>query len=346
MMFLLAALNASAQKLSIENEVINVGQVLYRVPVKAEFKLKNKSVHTLHIQEVETSCGCTSADYPMTVAGNNDFTISAEYNAETLGHFQKMLCVYSNGSKKPIILTIKGVVVSELKSFSGEYTYTLGNIKTDVHNVEFDNVNIGDNPKQKIYMLNTSEETAEPVFMHLPNYLEVEMYPAKIAPHHTGVAVLSLDSKKLHDLGLNQTDIYLGFAPGDTVADDKLITVSSVLLPAFQNLTAKEIADAPKIKLSTDVLDLGSFKGKKKLKGDIEIKNSGKSVLEIRNLQMFTMGLEVSLNKTKIQPGESAKLKVSAYAEQIKNIRSKPRVLMITNDPSMSKVTIEIKVKK
>ena len=92
-------------------------------------------------------------------------------------------------------------------------------------------------------MLNTSEETAEPVFMHLPNYLEVEMYPAKIAPHHTGVAVLSLDSKKLHDLGLNQTDIYLGFAPGDTVADDKLITVSSVLLPAFQNLTAKEIAE-------------------------------------------------------------------------------------------------------
>ena len=68
MMFLLAALNASAQKLSIENEVINVGQVLYRVPVKAEFKLKNKSVHTLHIQEVETSCGCTSADYPKNVA--------------------------------------------------------------------------------------------------------------------------------------------------------------------------------------------------------------------------------------------------------------------------------------
>mgnify|MGYP000735802781 FL=1 len=162
-MFLLAALNVNAQKISVDNDVINVGQVLYRVPVKAEFKLKNKGLRSLHIENVEASCGCTTADYPKTVAGNNDFTISAEYNAETLGHFQKMLCVYSNGSKKPIILTIKGVVVSELKSFSGEYTYTLGNIKTDVHNVEFDNVNIGDNPKQKIYMFNTSEETAEPI---------------------------------------------------------------------------------------------------------------------------------------------------------------------------------------
>ena len=35
-----------------------------------------------------------------------------------------------------------------------------------------------------------------------------------------------------------------------------------------------------------------------------------------------------------------------SYAEQIKNIRSKPRVLMITNDPRMGKVAIEIKVKE
>lgn len=345
-MFLLAALDVNAQKVSVDNNVINVGQVLYRVPVKAEFKLKNKGSRSLHIENVEVSCGCTTADYPKTVGGGKKFVVSAEYDAQTLGHFQKMLCVYSNGSKKPVILTIKGVVVSELKSFSGEYTYKLGDLKSDVHNVEFDNVNVGDSPKQKIYILNTSEETAEPVFMHLPNYLGVEIFPAKIAPHHTGVAVLSLDSKKLHDFGLTQTEIYLGFAPGDKVADEKLITVSSVLLPAFQNLTAKEVANAPKIKLSTDVLDLGSFKGKNKLKGEIEIKNVGKSVLEIRNLQMFTMGLEVALNKTKIEPGQSAKLKISAYAEQIKNIRSKPRVLMITNDPSMGKVTIEIKVKK
>lgn len=345
-MFLLAALDANAQKILVENNVINVGQVLFRVPVKADFKLKNKGLRSLHIQDVETSCGCTTADYPTSVGGGKEFTISAEYDAETLGHFQKMLCVYSNGSKKPVMLTIKGVVVSELRSFSGEYPYTLGDLKTDVRDVEFDNVNRGDRPKQKIYMLNNSEEMAEPVFMHLPNYLEVEMFPAKIAPHHTGVAVLTLDSRKLHDFGLNQTDIYLGFVPGDKVADEKMISVSSVLLPAFQNLTAKEVANAPKIKLSTDLLDLGSFKGKKKLKGDIEIKNIGKSVLEIRNLQMFTMGLEVSLNKTKIEPGQSAKLKISAYAEQMKNVRSKPRVLMITNDPSMGKVTIEIKVKK
>ena len=94
--------------------------------------------------------------------------------------------------------------------------------------------------------------------------------------------------------------------------------------------------------LSATELNLGAFKGKKKLKGEIIIRNDGNSVLNIKNLQMFTVGLQVSLNKQKIKPGESAKLKVTAEERQLKNARSKPRVLMITNDPNLPKVTIKI----
>ena len=54
------------------------------------------------------------------------------------------------------------------------------------------------------------------------------------------------------------------------------------------------------------------------------------------------MGLEVSLNKQKLKPGESAKLKITADKRQIKAARSKPRVLMITNDPNNAKVTIKV----
>ena len=61
---------------------------------------------------------------------------------------------------------------------------------------------------------------------------------------------------------------------------------------------------------------------------------------------MFTMGLQVSLNKTKIHPGETAKLKVTAVAAELKKSRSKnPRVLMITNDPDNAKVVVRVKVK-
>ena len=122
--------------------------------------------------------------------------------------------------------------------------------------------------------------------------------------------------------------------------------MSAVLLPNFEKLTAEDLVQAPKVKLSTTTLDLGNFGTKKKVKGEILITNEGKSVLEIRSMQMFTMGLQVSLKKSKIQPGETVKLKVTAVASELKKSRSKnPRVLMITNDPDNAKVVVKVKVK-
>ena len=59
---------------------------------------------------------------------------------------------------------------------------------------------------------------------------------------------------------------------------------------------------------------------------------------------MFTAGMKVKLNKTKLQSGEQAKLKITVDAKEIKKARSKPRVLMITNDPKRPKVIINVNV--
>lgn len=344
-MLFCAALSAHAQRINANQEVVNVGQVLFKQPVKAEFKLKNKGFRTLHIQDVKTSCGCITASFPETVAVGKDFTVSAVYDAQTLGHFYKQVAIYSNASKEPLVLTMQGVVVSEIKDFVGTYDFTLGDLKVDVNDIEFDDVNRGDRPSKKIHIFNNSNQVAQPVFMHLPSYLTAEMSPSRIAPHHSGTAVLYLDSRKLRDFGLTQTNIYLGFAPGDKVSEQKQLQVSTILLPAFQRMTEQELALAPKLKLSTDSLDLGSFYGRKRLKGEIELINTGRSLLEVRNLQMFSTGLEISLNKTKIEPGGQAKLRVTAIAGQVKEPKRVQRILMITNDPDKAKVVIKINVR-
>jgi hypothetical protein len=61
---------------------------------------------------------------------------------------------------------------------------------------------------------------------------------------------------------------------------------------------------------------------------------------------MFTGGLQISLNKRKLHPGEMAKLKVTVFRDDIKKVRTRPRILMISNDPDKSKVTININVKE
>lgn len=346
MLSALLALPASAQKITTQHEVVDCGQVVFRKPVTAEFVLKNDGLKPLVINNVLKSCGCTEVDYPKTgIAAGESFVIKAVYDAKQMGTFTKQVCLYTNAGEDPFILSMRGKVVGSVVDFAGSYDEMLGVIKSDAQEVEFDDVNRGDRPVQRIHIFNPTDELLEPVVMHLPPYLHAFVSPSKVAPRHSAEISFVLDSKKLRDLGLNQTSVYLGERPGDRIAPEKEIVVSAVLLPGFENMTPNKKALAPKIEMSATDLNLGSFNGKKKLKGEILITNKGKSELDIRSMQMFTMGLQVNLKKSKIQPGETVKMKVTAVAADLKKSRVRhPRILMITNDPDHAKVVVKINV--
>ena len=346
MLSALLALPASAQKITTQHEVVDCGQVVFRKPVTAEFVLKNDGHKPLVINNVLKSCGCTEVDYPkMGIAAGESFVIKAVYDAKQMGTFTKQVCLYTNADEEPFILSMRGKVVGSVVDFAGSYDEMLGVIKSDAQEVEFDDVNRGDRPVQRIHIFNPTDELLEPVVMHLPDYLHAFVSPSKVAPRHSAEISFVLDSKKLRDLGLNQTSVYLGERPGDKIAPEKEIVVSAVLLPGFENMTPAKKALAPKIEMSATDLNLGGFNGKKKLKGEILITNKGKLELDIRSMQMFTMGLQVNLKKSKIQPGETVKMKVTAVAADLKKSRVRhPRILMITNDPDHAKVVVKINV--
>lgn len=343
----LLALTASAQQISATQSVIDCGQTRYLTPVTAEFKLKNEGSTPLHINDIRKSCGCTSVVYPQkAIAPGDSFAIQATYDAKQMGSYYKQIGLYTSATATPFTLAMQGRVVNEVVDFAGSYPYTLGQLKADAQEVEFDDVNKGDRPVQRIHIQNPTEQTLEPQVMHLPAYLGANVSPSRLAPHRSGTITIWLDSRKLSQMGLNQTNVYLGDMPGDRVSADKMITVSAVLLPDFDKLSDRQKAQAPKIKLSTDTLNLGSFGSKKKLKGVVEITNEGKTELDISNMQMFTSGLQVSLPDSKIEPGKTVKLKITAVAADIRKSRvAKPRILIITNDPTRPKVTIYVKTK-
>lgn len=340
------SLGVSAQRISAKQEVIDCGSVMYETPVTVKFELRNKGSE-LTIDTVRTSCDCVVAEYPKgTIAKGDNFTVEVTFDARQMGHFYKEAAIYSNASDRPFYLTMKGVVVDHLADYSGVYDYTLGSVRTDKNNIEFDDVNLGETPVEKIHIINSGSESVTPVVMHLPNYINATVSPETIAPGRTGVATFTLNSMKLRSYGLTQSSVYLGMFPGDKVSDDKEISISAVLLPEFRNMSETQRLNAPVMKLSTETLDLGSFEGKDHKSGIITIENQGRSRLTISSMQMFTTGLKVRLNKSRLDPGESAKIKITAYRKLLKNARSKPRVLMITNDPNNSKVVIHVNVKQ
>ena len=220
------AFDMAAQRISAKHEVIDCGSVLYEQPVTAKFELRNKG-NELIIDTVRTSCGCAIASYPRgSIMKGDNFTVEVTYDARQLGHFEKEVAVYSNASDKPFYLKMKGVVVDKLIDFTGKYDYTIGSVRTDNNNIEFDDVNVGDMPIQKIHIINSGSESVSPVVMHLPDYLTASVSPTTIAPGHTGVATITLNSLKLRDYGLTQSSVYLGMYPGDKVSADKEISVA------------------------------------------------------------------------------------------------------------------------
>ena len=346
MVGLMMAEEAQAQRVTCNAQVIDCGQVLFRKPVTVHFELLNEGEGVLNIKKVESSCGCTDVVYPRgAISENKPFVITATYDAKQLGHFEKYIDVYTSGASLPFILTLKGVVVDEVRSFEGEYQFMLGKLRADVKELMFDDVNKGDMPSQEIHLHNPTSENVSPVLLHLPEYLRADVSPSSIPPGKTGVLTLTFDSRKIADYGLTQTSVYLGQSPSDKVAPEKEIHVEAILIPSTGEVTEQRLAYMPKMRISSTVLDMGDFEGKKKKKGTIVIENLGRTDLEITSLQTFTDGIIVELTNSVIQPGTSARLRVTADKKAMKGVKRQPRILMITNDPRAAKVVIDVNIK-
>ena len=314
---------ATAQKLAVVKSVLECGRTGFKQPVTATFELKNKGHRRLLIESVKPDCGCTDVEFPKEVGAGDKFTIKLTYDARQLGRFHKMAAIKSNGSKQPV--------------------YLIEDLLLDKNELEFDDVNKGDAPVQEIHIMNDGAEAMTPTVMHLPSYLSAKIVPEKLFPGKTGTISVTLNTEKLRDYGLTQSTVYIGRQLGEKVSEDNSMGVSIVLLPDMKSFDAANKANAPKLQISTTDIDFTNFEGKSKKTAEVILENTGASVLQISSMQLFTRGLKVTLDQRAIQPGQSAKIKITGIASELTKVRTRPRILMITNDPDHAKVVINIK---
>lgn len=345
-LFCMTTMGMQAQKIVATKTTVNVGKTGFEVPITATFELKNKSSKALIIKEVKPDCGCTSVEVSsMTVGPNKPFTITMTYDAKMLGHFTKQVGIFSNASDEPVYLKMKGIVQEEWQDYSKLYPYNLDGLLCNMSSLDFDDVKKGDHPEVVLKILNNTDTVVTPNLLHMPPYLTAIANPEKLSPGRAGIITVTLTSEKVINFGLTQEPIYLAQKLGQTVNNDIMLPVSVVMVPDVSLYQKTSIGYTPQMKMSADAIDLGMHKGRQVKNATLTITNTGNLALTISSLQMFTTGLEVTLNKQKLQPGESAKLKVKGDRQQLLKARTKPRILMITNDPKHAKVIIPINVK-
>ena len=347
LLWMVACVTAMAQpKATFDKQEHEFGIVLWKHPVTATFQVKNDGDKPLVISNVTTSCGCTVANWTQTpIAPGETGTVSSTFDAKALGHFHKSVGVYCNAETKPVYLWLSGEVSANPKTYETTHPYEIGPIRLDKDMIEFDDAHKGDKPTFELWVANTTNSVYTPVLMHLPPYLSVEASPERIAKKSTGKIKVTLDTDKLPKFGLTTATVYLARFPGDKVGEDNAIPVSAILLPDFSGLTQEQRQNPPAIELSTKEISMPDLPENKKKSQKIVIKNTGKSDLEITDLQVFNSALGVQLKKRVLKPGASTKLKITAFGKNLKHVKGMPRVLMITNDPNCPKIIINVNVK-
>ncbi|MBQ3805525.1 MAG: DUF1573 domain-containing protein [Prevotella sp.] len=343
LIFSASLLNANAQCFTANAKEFECGQMMFRTPATITVTLRNTSTQPAEIKYVDTGCGCSKATYPAgAVNPGLDAQVSITFDCKQLGHFDRIVRVYDKQSERPAEFEVRGQVVTKIENYTGNYPFKLGNLLTDVEAIDFDDVHKGVKMVKEIHIMNPTGQNVEPVMLRLPSYLSAEMLPKTLGPKQKGTMCVTLNSRDLRDYGLTQSTIYLGKNSTDKVNKDKEVTVSTVLLPPVLGKDDLKRAYAPKLVMSAKSLNMTELQTKSKAHDEITISNEGKSTLEISKLQLFTAGLQVQLGQQRLEPGETTKLKVTAIGKELKKVRTRPRILMITNDPNNQKIVINI----
>ncbi len=332
-------------KFEPDAEIVKVGDVAFQSQKRFVLGFRNKGDKPMRILKVNPSCACLDVRYPQeAIPAGGHSEVQFTFSAEQLGSFYKDVEILTDASEEPVYMAIQGNVVTEVIDLGEDYPIDLGNVCLQTNYVEFDDVNRGDKPSVEIAIANRERTAYRPVLMHLPPYLSAESVPTDIPGGMTGRIRLTLNSEKLPQLGLNQTSVYLARYVGDKVSDTNEIYVNAVLLPDFSHLTEEQKANAPDLRIETNEIDLGQVGQREKVSQTIVLHNVGKSPLHFRQVQVFNKAVSVSLGNRVLRPGKSTKLKVTIHARYLDKAKSRPRVLLITDDPKHSKEVIHIKV--
>lgn len=330
-----------AQNIDAEFDVIDMGDIAFQQPAQATFKMKNRGSE-FYLKDVKPFCGCTQVNFPKkNISKGENFSITVTYDAELLGHFQKDVALVSDQFENPYYLTIKGNVVANpianSQDIANGSAVMLGKLMLSRDNVEFADTYQGERLQEKITITNCDNQPINPQIVHTPQYMTAQITPNVIQPGKQGVITFTLDANMLPRYGLTQTSVYVTSFPGETISKEKEILVTAIKLPSLQ------LSESQRNRVPVLTLSASDIKLDKALKGDITLANKGKSPLVISTIQSFTPGLNVTLNKTTLSPGETTVMRVKGTRKALKGLKQQPRILIITNDPNNQKLILEVK---
>jgi len=310
-------------------------------PATHDFTFKNTGTTPLIIQNVSTTCGCTTPEWtkePIRPGATGFIKVSYDVKGRP-GAIDRSITVHSNSTPPTVSLRIVGEVIPVDRHPTEAFRYTAGTIRLDDMHVAFNRMYSYEKPTLVVTAYNPGPDAAKISFINLPAHIKTEVIPAIIKSGEKSSIKVTYDAARKNDWDF-VTD-RISMILNDNKARDYKLTVTATIQEDFSRWTAAQLQNAPVVSVDNQVIEGGKIKKGEKKTYKVKITNTGKSKLLIRKIDSGSPQLTVNAPK-EINAGASADLSVTFDSSGQSGEQNKS-ITVITNDPKNAKIILRLK---
>ncbi len=351
-LFLFTGISAQINKAKIrfEEEVYDFGIINIDAGYMFhEFSFVNIGDMPFIINDVRTSCGCTTPEWTKEpVIPGQSGSVTVRFNPKGRpGPFSKSITINSNAERQPVILRIKGTVSTDegevtteqkIARIIREYKYEMGDLRLKYTHVAFNEIVKGTTESRTIKIANSSaEKSIKPALKNMPEFLTIVFKPEILEPAGEGIIEITYNSALKNEWDRTIDRLYLSV--NDEIPNNNMLTVTATITEDFSRLTDDEKANAPRADFDSRTFNFGTIKQGKKIEHNFILKNTGKSDLIIRRIWATCGCTAVAPRKTVIEPGDNTQVK-AVFNSAGRKGNQKKMITVITNDPVNPKILL------
>jgi hypothetical protein len=311
--------------------------------VSHDFEFTNTGTIPLIIEDVKTSCGCTSTQWPREpIAPGAKGVIKAVFQPlGRQGSFNKEITLVTNTSPSGRILKITGYVIPNNNDVGEMYKYQYGNIAVNTNSLNFGRIPDTGYDSSYIGIFNIGVKTLEILKIVAPENIVITKNASRLVPYTDLTLYVNFYPVKPADYGQIKQEI-LVYTNDDTLPIKKFY-VNAEVFQDFSKLTKSDLKKAPKIQLEKNAIDFGDVHYFEYPERSFQVVNKGKRDLVIKRLVRSCNCIYPTIDKMVLKKGEKAKLKVKWDLKNIVGPDEKS-FKIITNDPSQSEIDVQLKI--
>jgi hypothetical protein len=220
------------------------------------------------------------------------------------------LTITTDWDGTPVVLQIKGNVINAAKANDpASFSVAIGSLHLKSNSFNLNKVFINREPAPVPFsMWNASNDTIRFLGSVNPGYIRVIM-PQVVPPKQMGMIKIIFDAKLKGQYGFVSENVEL--KTNDKEMPEKSFSVYATVEEYFSKLSDEELAKAPALTLSANVIKFGNVKAGTILDREVKITNTGKKELTIRHAQSNCSCLTVSPGLRVLKPGQETSVKIT-----------------------------------